>query len=133
MKSAIALFLIGIFAVGSIFAQGPTVKSMPPVVIRTSPVAGEKNVEPALSEIKVTFSKKMNPNSYSWVKVSDDTFPEMSGDVHFKNHYSCVAPVRLEPGKTYVIWFNSKEHANFKDLDGNPAVPYLLVFQTRNK
>jgi RNA polymerase sigma-70 factor (ECF subfamily) len=42
-----------------------------------------------------------------------------------------VLPVRLEPGKVYAIWLNSGKFTNFKDADGQSAVPYLLVFKTR--
>jgi hypothetical protein len=42
-----------------------------------------------------------------------------------------VIDVKLEPKKTYVIWINTQKFVNFKDTDGNAAVPYLLVFQTR--
>ena len=40
--------------------------------------------------------------------------------------------VPLEPGKTYGIWINSQEHTAFRDAYQHPAVPYLLVFKTRN-
>jgi RNA polymerase sigma-70 factor (ECF subfamily) len=42
-----------------------------------------------------------------------------------------VAKVKLEPGKTYAFWLNSNNFHNFKDNDGRPAVPYLLIFQTK--
>ena len=40
-------------------------------------------------------------------------------------------PVKLEPGKTYVLGINSERFRNFKDIDGHPALPYLLVFHTK--
>ena len=43
---------------------------------------------------------------------------------------TCVLQVRLEPNKTYAYWINSQKFQNFKDKQGHPAVPYLLVFQT---
>jgi hypothetical protein len=39
--------------------------------------------------------------------------------------------VRLEPGRTYAWWLNSDKFKNFTDLAGRPAVPYLLIFQTK--
>ena len=42
-----------------------------------------------------------------------------------------LASVKLEKGRTYVIWLNSEKFENFKDASGNPAVPYLLVFETK--
>jgi len=31
----------------------------------------------------------------------------------------------------YVLWFNRARFNSFRDTDNNPAVPYLLVFQTK--
>ena len=42
-----------------------------------------------------------------------------------------IEAVKLEPGKTYGYWINSQSFKNFKDQQGHPAVPYLLVFQTK--
>jgi hypothetical protein len=52
-----------------------------------------------------------------------------------KPHYlpdgrTCVATVKLQPGKFYALWLNSDQFKNFKDTNGQPAVPYLLTFQT---
>jgi len=108
-----------------------SVQTMPPAVVRTIPESGAAGVDPSLSEIKVTFSKEMHVTSWSWVQLSQDTFPEFLGKPHFLNdRRTCVANVKLEPGKTYVIWFNSENYSNFKDLSGHPAIPYLLVFET---
>ena len=40
-------------------ALARNLEHQPPVVIRTVPESGAKNVDPALSEIRVTFSKEM--------------------------------------------------------------------------
>ena len=42
-----------------------------------------------------------------------------------------VAPVKLEPGRTYALWINQGRFIGFRDAASNPAMPYLLVFQTR--
>lgn len=44
---------------------------------------------------------------------------------------TCVVNVKFEPHTKYVVWINSKKFTGFKDVEGNSAVPYLLVFQTR--
>ena len=122
-----------ILGVGIVQADNKiTVKSMPPVVVKTFPPAGDTAVDPSIKEIRVTFSKEMMTREmWSWVMISKDTFPRIAGDVKYlKDKKTCVAPVNLEPGKTYVIWFNSQNHNAFRDTDNNPAVPYLLVFQT---
>jgi RNA polymerase sigma factor (sigma-70 family) len=110
-----------------------SVKTLPPVVVRTVPAAGDVSVDATkTSEIRVTFSKDMADNSWSWSQISDETFPKITGKIRYdKDKRTCILPVKLEPGKTYVIWLNSEKFENFKDADGKPAVPYLLVFETK--
>jgi RNA polymerase sigma-70 factor (ECF subfamily) len=110
-----------------------TVKGLPPVVVRTAPRAGDTSVDAAaVKEIRVTFSKDMAADSWSWSQISDETFPKVDGKPHYaKDRRTCVLPVQLEAGKTYVIWLNSEKFGNFKDADGRSAVPYLLVFETK--
>jgi RNA polymerase sigma-70 factor (ECF subfamily) len=106
---------------------------MPPVVINTVPQSGDTGVDPSKTSIKVTFSKRMKTNNmWSWVKVSDETFPEITGKIQYlADEKTCILPVKLEPGKTYIIWINSKKYNSFRDKNNTPAVPYLLVFETK--
>jgi RNA polymerase sigma-70 factor (ECF subfamily) len=109
-----------------------TLENVPPVVVKTVPEAGAADVDPALAEIKVTYSKAMQAGSWSWSMASKASFPTMNGQPKYlEDAKTCVLPVKLEPGKTYAIWLNSEKFKNFKDADGRPAVPYLLVFKTR--
>jgi hypothetical protein len=108
-----------------------TLESVPPVVVKTVPEAGASDVDAALTEIKVTYSKAMMDGSWSWSTASKESFPTMNGQPKYlEDKRTCVLPVKLEPGKTYAIWLNSSKFKNFKDADGRPAVPYLLVFKT---
>jgi hypothetical protein len=109
-----------------------SVRSMQPVVVRTIPEAGATDVDPSTSEIRVTFSKGMRDNSWSWVQVSPETFPKLLGKLRYlKDGRTCAVKVKLEAGRTYVIWFNSQKYRGFVDTDGLHAFPYLLVFETR--
>ena len=40
-------------------------------------------------------------------------------------------PVKLEPGKTYVVGVNSERFHGFQDTQGHPSLPYLIVFRTK--
>jgi len=135
MQRVAIVLLVGAYMIGTGIVQAEnkiTVKSMPPVVVKTFPQAGDTAVDPSIKEISVIFSKDMmTEDMWSWVMVSKESFPNISGKVKFKDKKTCIAPVSLEPGKTYAIWFNSEKYNAFRDTDNNPAVPYLLVFQTR--
>jgi RNA polymerase sigma factor (sigma-70 family) len=104
---------------------------LPPVVLSVEPKVGAKDVDPGLKEIRVTFSKKMTDKSWSWPTGNKYAAPKDNGPIHFEpGRRTCVMPVKLEPGKTYVIAVNSERFRNFKDEKGHSAMPYLLVFRT---
>lgn len=89
-------------------------------------------MDPNLKEIKVTFSKDMKTNRmWAVCQISKETFPETAGDIHYSDNRTCVMPVKLEPNKTYVLWFNRAQFNSFRDKQNNPSVPYQLVFQTK--
>ena len=136
MLRVMMIFLAGIFIMNVTVVQAEnkiSVNRMPPVVVNTLPQAGDTDVDPAINEIRVTFSKEMmTQDMWSWVIVSKESFPQIVGDVRYLNDKrTCIAPVKLEAGKTYAIWFNSAKYNAFRDRNNNPAIPYLLVFQTR--
>lgn len=109
-----------------------TVDDAPPVVVETLPKAGAGDVDPATTELKVTFSKDMQDGNWSWAQISNSTFPKTTGKPHYDaDHRTCILPVKLEPNHTYVIQLNYPPFDSFSDPDGRKAVRYLYVFQTR--
>ncbi|HTR42900.1 MAG TPA: Ig-like domain-containing protein [Pseudomonadales bacterium] len=131
-KSFLTALLIGAvcqLAPQSVRAQD--LDSIAPVVVKTVPQAGTRDVPPGEYEIKVTFSKEMKDQSWSWSTAWENSAPESVGKPHYESDQkTCVMKVKLEPNKTYGFWLNSQQFHNFKDAQGHPAVPYLLVFQT---
>ena len=138
-KALVGIAVAAILIAGVAFAQTKqttrevTVKTMPPSVIRTVPQAGDTEVDPSLKEMTVTFSKNMKTNRmWAVCQISKETFPENAGQIHYvSDQRTCVVPVKLESGKTYVVWFNRGQFNSFRDTENNPSVPYLLVFTTR--
>ena len=116
-------------------AQEFSVESLPPSVVKTVPTCGDTKVDPNITQISVIFSKDMmTKQMWSWCMRSAETFPEISdkeGIKYLEDKRTCVLPVSLKPGKTYVIWINSQKNNAFRDTKGNPAIPYLLVFKTK--
>ncbi|MGI6457680.1 MAG: Ig-like domain-containing protein [bacterium] len=108
---AVVLLVAGLVVMVIAMEQTKTeisVAALPPVVVKTVPQSGDTKVDPDLKEIRVTFSREMMDGSCSWSQISDDTFPEVTGEIHYeKGNYTCVLPCNLEPGKTCVSWLNS--------------------------
>ena len=113
---------------------GADVQTSPPVVVATVPAAGERAVDPLLRELRVTFSKDMMTHEmWSFVYANPLPFPEIAGDVRYlPDKRTVVLPVSLKPGTSYGLWINSGEHDSFRDTGQRPAVPYMLVFETRD-
>jgi RNA polymerase sigma-70 factor (ECF subfamily) len=103
-----------------------------PVVVRTVPESGASDVAPDLPKIRITFSKQMHDPGWSFVIDPLFTFPAPSAQPQYQSdRRTIVLPVKLQPGKTYGVWINSAQSQSFRDQQDRPAVPYLLVFQTR--
>jgi len=111
----------------------PDIDNFAPVVVKTVPEAGSKDVAPGEVEIRVTFSKEMADQSWSWSTAWENSGPEFVGKPHYDaDHKTCVVKVKLEPGKTYGWWINSQKFHGFQDKQGHPAISYLFTFKTRN-
>lgn len=133
MRWALATLVFGgLFFAGAGQVEEVTLESVPPVVVKTVPEAGTGDVDAATAEVRVTFSKEMRDGSWSWSTASKESFPETTGKpAYAEDKRTAVLPVKLRPGRTYAIWVNSEKFRNFKDANGRPAVPYLLVFKTK--
>src|ERR1017187_2747167 len=105
-----------------------------PVVVKTVPEAGSKDVPPGEYEVKITFSKEMADQSWSWATAWDNSGPDFIGKPHYDaDHKTCVVKVKLEPGKTYGWWINSPKFHGFQDTQHHPAIPYLFTFKTKQQ
>jgi len=103
-----------------------------PSVVKTVPQCGDTQVDPQTRQISVTYSKEMMDKIWSWSTADEGEFPEIVGQPKYlADKKTCVVEVKLKPRTTYAIWLNSAKFHNFKDKDGRPAVPYLLVFETK--
>ena len=131
-KTLLTAVIVGVACqIGLLICRAQDIDSAPPVVVKTAPEAGAKDVAPGMVEIKVTFSKEMTDGSWSWSTAWKDSSAEMvEKPKHDADQKTCVMKVKLEPDKTYGYWLNSPNFHNFKDQQGHAAVPYLLAFHT---
>ena len=106
---------------------------MPPVVTATYPASGSTDINEEIIDLKVTFSKKMTDQSWSFIKIDNQSFPEMIGEPSFdKTGKVCTLKFRLKPNYFYQIGINSLKHMGFRDSNNQPAMPYLIYFKTSN-
>jgi RNA polymerase sigma-70 factor (ECF subfamily) len=129
-----ALIVAGFCQFFTVAVHAQDIDSTPPVVVKTVPEAGSKEVAPGVVEIRITFSKPMTDQSWGWSSPWKVSVPESVGKPKYEaDQKSCVLKVKLEPNKTYGYWINSEKFHNFKDQQGRSAVPYLLVFKTKDR
>ena len=121
------------FAIDAVGLEEVSFQDLPPVVVQTIPKSGSTDVDPSLSEIRVTFSKEMRPRTWAIIEAPPAAYPDHLGDVQYlSGKKTWVIEVKLSPGKTYGIWLNQWDGiSEFKDLAGRLAVPYLLLFETK--
>jgi serine/threonine protein kinase len=112
--------------------EAPPIPPVAPVVIKTIPESGASDVDPALTELQATFSKPMMQDRWAWCYERKENFPLQTGQPRYLlDGRTCVVPVKLEPGKVYAVWINTDQIHTFQDQGGLPALPYLLIFETR--
>ena len=100
-----------------------------PMLVKTDPAIGAKDVDPALKELKLTFDKDM-AGGFSWTG-GGEYHPKGTDRPRWLDKRTCVMPVALEPGKYYIVGINSKSHQNFRSEAGQPTPPRVLYFVTK--
>lgn len=134
-KTLLASVIIGVLCQRTPgICRAQDIDSTAPVVVKTIPEAGTKDVSPGVMEIKITFSKEMTDQSWSCSTAWKDSLPEAIAKPRYEtDRKTCVLGVKLLPNKPYGYWINSQNFHGFKDKQGHSAVPYLLVFQTKGQ
>jgi hypothetical protein len=114
-------------------SRAQDIDNFAPVVVKTVPEAGSKDVPPGEYEVRITFSKEMADQSWSWCTAWQNSDPQFLGKPHYEaDHKTCVLKVKLEADKTYGWWINSQRFHGFQDTQNHPAIPYLLTFKTKD-
>jgi hypothetical protein len=99
-----------------------------PTVIKAIPDNGATDVNPAITELRITFDQPMDQGGFSFVGGGPN-FPG-SGRAHWIDDRTCVMPITLKPSHQYALSINSVTFQNFRSKQGEPATPYPIVFST---
>ena len=123
----------GLKKVASWLKKTTGTKPETPAVVKTDPVVYKNDVPASLDKIVVEFNSEMQDGSWSWTG-GGETYPETTGKPYYDSSKTkCTLPVKLAPGKVYVIGINSPKYKNFKSESGRPAKPYVVMFATSDK
>ena len=104
-----------------------------PQIVSLTPVNGARDVDPGLTELRVTFNVAMG-EGFSWTGGGPEfpTIAEGKKPYWIEDHKTCVLPVRLNPGSQYRLGLNSPSHKNFQSAGGVPLDPVTYSFKTRD-
>jgi hypothetical protein len=100
----------------------------PPKVVKAVPDNGAEQVDAAITELRVIFDQPMSTKGWS-VVGGGDAFP-MTGRPHWIGDDTIVLPITLKPGHEYALSINSESFQNFRNAQGEAAVPYPIHFVT---
>lgn len=99
-----------------------------PIVVRTVPEIGAKNVPVTLKQIEVYFDQDMG-GGRSCVG-SSKTFPKVTGKFQWETPRKFVIPVELEKNRSYRFGLNSRSRKNFRSVKNTVLKPVLFTFDT---
>ena len=103
-----------------------------PKVVSLVPANGAQDVDPGLTEIRVTFDRPMMDGNFS-VVGGGPHFPEMTGKVSYDaSHKVLILRVQLKPNWEYEFWLNRGKFNSFMSADRVRLEPVHVRFKTRS-
>jgi hypothetical protein len=114
--------------------SGPKVEIKAPEIVSLDPPNGARNVNPAMTELRVTFSVPMG-DGFSWTGGGPHfpTIPDGKKPYWTDGGKTCVLPVELKPGSEYGLGLNSPSYKGFQSGEGVPLPPVSYTFKTSDK
>ncbi len=114
-------------------SQALKLKVMKPKVVSMVPANHQKDVDPGIKELRVTFDVPMG-GGCSWTGGGPEfpTVPDGKQASWSSDHKTCTLPVDLKPGTSYRLGLNSPSFRNFRSAAGIPLEPVVYEFKTRD-
>ena len=106
-----------------------TAMAAPPKVVKAVPDDGAIDVDPGITELRITFDQPMDTRGFSFVGGGEN-FPGANVRAHWIDQTTCVLPIALKPAHPYSLSINSDRFQNFRSKQGEPATPYPISFST---
>ena len=122
----VAAFII---ALSSSVEGADVAQTMPadqPTVVTSTPAIGAK-ISPGPFLLSATFDRLMMNGSYSFIRVSKNTYPDCKGQpARSRDGRTFTLRCNARAGRQYEVWFNRPPYMNFKSIRGATAKPIRL-------
>ena len=107
-------------------------KATHPQIVALTPKNGAQDVDPTLTELRVTFNVPMG-DGFSWTGGGPQYPNTQPGKKPYwtDDHLTCVLPVQLQPGSDYRLGLNSPSFRGFQSATGVPLEPVSYHFKTK--
>jgi hypothetical protein len=110
----------------------PRADLQPPRIVTLDPPNESINVSPDIAELVVRFDREMQDGA-AWTDP-EGKLPELTGKPHWDDDkITCVLPVKLLPGREYVLSLNDAWYIDFASSAGVPLVPQRYSFTTASR
>lgn len=109
----------------------PTPAFVAPALVSISPASGDTNVDPAITEMTITFDRPMRDQSWSIVGAKADQPAVRGKPAYDPTRHVLTIPITLEPGKVYRFRLNSDKLKGFQSAEGVPLESVEVTFTTR--
>jgi hypothetical protein len=101
-----------------------------PKVVSMIPANGAKDVDPSLTEIRVTFDRPMQDGSWSLVGGGPQ-HPETTGRPRYDSaRTTWIVPVKLKPEWDYEFYLNRGQYDSFRSAEGVSLESVHVTFAT---
>ncbi len=107
-------------------------KATHPQIVALTPKNGARDVDPGLTELRVTFNVPMG-EGFSWTGGGPEypNVPPGKKPYWTEDHLTCVLPVQLQPSSDYRLGLNSPSFRGFQSATGVPLDPVSYHFRTK--
>lgn len=103
--------------------------AVPPKVIETVPADGAHDVDPRLTEIRITFDQDMGGQT-AIIGFRAAVRSPGGGQGRWVSPRVLAVPVKLEPDHFYELSLNCPAVTDFRNVAGEPLAPYPFGFAT---
>lgn len=117
---------LSMLVIGSLPLLAVPLLAAPPRVIKAAPDNGDRDVDPALKQLRIEFDQDMRPGGFS---ICGAQGLEITGKPRWAGKRTFILPIKLKPGQKVELSVNCPSAQNFKSAAGEAAEIYPIDFE----